>query len=76
MSRANSKERNEMNATCYIRRATWHGLSLLLVGAALLGMPSDVHAFSFCGHDGAVREQFRSVDDPEAVRALTQRIRL
>lgn len=50
------------------------GLSLLLLGATLLGMPTDVHAL--CGLDGAVREQLRSVDDPEAVRALTQKIRL
>ena len=63
-----------MNAISYIRRATRHRLSLLLLGAALLGMPTDVHAL--CGLDGAVREQLRNVNDPEAVRALTQRIRL
>lgn len=63
-----------MNAISYIRRATRHRLSLLLLGAALLGMPTDVHAL--CGLDGAVRQQLRNVDDPEAVRALTQKIRL
>jgi hypothetical protein len=40
----------------------------------LLGMPTDVYAL--CNLDGAVREQLRNVDDPEAVRALTQKIRL
>jgi hypothetical protein len=63
-----------MNATCYIRRATRHGLSLLLLGAVLLGMPTDVRAL--CGLDGAVREQLRSVDNAEAVRALSRRISL
>ncbi len=47
-------------------------LRLLLLGAVLLGMPTDVHAL--CGLDGAVREQLRHVDDLEAVRTLSQRI--
>jgi len=63
-----------MNANLTMRRATQQRLRLLLLGAALLGMPTDVHAL--CGLDGAVREQLRNVDDPEAVRALTQKIRL
>ena len=63
-----------MNATFCIRRSTRHRLSLLLLGAALLGMPTDVRAL--CGLDGAVREQLRSVDNAEAVRALSRRISL
>ncbi len=58
-----------MNATFYPRRSTHHRLGRLLLGAALLAMPTDVHAV--CGLDGAVREQLRHVDDPEAVRALS-----
>ncbi|TVS20545.1 MAG: hypothetical protein EA424_03425, partial [Planctomycetaceae bacterium] len=63
-----------MNATFYIRRATQHRFSLLLLGAVLLGMPTDVHAL--CGLDGAVREQLHHVDDAEALRALSRRISL
>ena len=48
----------------------WHFFS----ASACSLLPSDVHAI--CGLDGAVREQLRSVDDPEAVRALSRKIRL
>jgi len=63
-----------MNANLYMGRATQQRLRLLLLGAALLGMPTDVHAL--CGLDGAVRQQLRRVNDPQAVRVLTQKIRL
>jgi hypothetical protein len=59
------------------QNATWIScpiLSLLLLAAALLGMPSDVHAD--CGLGGAVLEQLWSVDDPQVLRALTTKIRL
>jgi hypothetical protein len=46
----------------------------LLFSIACSLLPSDVHAL--CGLDGAVREQLRSVDDAEAVRALSRRISL
>ena len=36
-------------------------LHLFLLGAALLGIPTDVHAL--CGLDGAVREQIRHVKE-------------
>lgn len=46
-----------MNTTFYIRRATQQRFSLLLLGVALLGIPTKVHAV--CGLDGAVGEQLR-----------------
>ncbi|MCL4201506.1 MAG: hypothetical protein KJ000_03365 [Pirellulaceae bacterium] len=45
-----------MNATSYVR-GKHHHLGLFLLGAVLIGMPTDVHAL--CGLDGAVREQIR-----------------
>jgi len=47
-------------------------LTLLLFSTALLAIPTDVRAS--CALDGAVGEQLRHVDDPEAVRALSLRI--
>ena len=55
-----------------MRPAIRHRLSLLVCSVAIVGMPSRVDAI--CGLDGAVREQLRGVDDPEAVRALGRRI--
>ena len=49
-----------MNATLYIRRKH-HRFSLLLLGVALLGNPTDVHAV--CGLDGAIGEQFRQMKE-------------
>ena len=46
----------------------------VLLSMALLGMPAEVYAI--CGLDGAVREQLRSVDDPQALRALSMKIHL
>jgi len=41
---------------------------------ALLGMPKEARAI--CGLDGAALELLRSVDDPQAVRALSRKIHL
>lgn len=63
-----------MNVFLCSRPAMRYRLSLLVCSVAIVGMPSRVDAI--CGLDGAVREQLRSVDDPEAVRALDRRIAL
>jgi hypothetical protein len=62
-----------MIATLYIRMKH-HPIGLFLLGAALLGMSTEVRAL--CGLDGAVREQLRHVDDAEAMRALSRRTSL
>lgn len=49
-----------MSETCFIRRKHHH-LGLFLLGAALLGTPTEVLAV--CGLDGAVGEQFRQVKE-------------
>ena len=49
-----------MNATLYSRRKRHH-LGLFLLGAALFGIPTEVHAV--CGLDGAVGEQLRQVNE-------------
>ncbi len=57
------------------RRSSFRRWALALffsIGCSLL--PTDVHAL--CGLDGAVREQLRSVDDPEAVRTLSLNLSL
>ncbi len=57
----------------YVRRVQLlsRGLAMLL-SMAWLGFPTQVQAI--CGLDGAVREQLRSVDDPQAMRGLSQKI--
>jgi hypothetical protein len=64
-----------MNARFTNRRSRWlrAGFGVLLI-SVVFGKTAEVHAI--CGLDGAVREQLRSVDDPEAVRALSLRIHL
>jgi hypothetical protein len=57
------------------RRSNFRRWALaLLFSIACSLLPSDVQAL--CGLDGAVREQLRSVDNAEAVRALSRRISL
>ncbi len=57
------------------RRFTFQCWSLALVfSIACSLLPNEVHAI--CGLDGAVREQLRSVDDPQALRALSLKIHL
>lgn len=57
-----------MNANLYIRRKHHH-LGLFLLGAALLGVPTDGHAV--CGLDGAVGEQLRQVKEMSRKTSLS-----
>jgi hypothetical protein len=45
-----------------------------LLALTMLGVPAPL--FAICGLDGVVYEQLRRVEDPEAVRALTRKVRL
>lgn len=64
-----------MNAFLYtcrsMRLCTIFGALLSMV---LVGMPKEARAI--CGLDGAAFEQLRGADDPQAVRALSRKIRL
>ncbi|MEZ6056431.1 MAG: hypothetical protein R3C01_06975 [Planctomycetaceae bacterium] len=63
-----------MSVSRFVGRAASHGRLLVLLVAVRLGVPSNLYAI--CGLDGAVQEQLQSVDDPQALRALTLKIRL
>ncbi len=45
-----------------------------MLSMALLGLPKEARAI--CGLDGAAIERLRSVDDPQAVRALSRKVHL
>ena len=64
-----------MNAILYLYRSTrLCSIFGAILCTALLGMPNEAHAI--CGLDGAALEQIRSVNDPQAMSALSRKIHL
>jgi hypothetical protein len=61
----------------FLRNCRFRRLGIIfgaLLSMALLGLPNEARAI--CGLDGAALEQMRSVDDPQAMRALSRKIHL
>jgi len=64
-----------MNAILYLCRSTrLCTIFWAILCTALLGMPNEARAI--CGLDGAALEQIRSVNDPQAMSALSRKIHL
>lgn len=64
-----------MSAILYLYRSTrLCSIFWAILCTALLGMPNKAHAI--CGLDGAALEQIRSVNDPQAMSALSRKIHL